>query len=485
MHAVKQAIHYHRLDENKVLVPRQGSMNVDGVVYADERLMQTSVESAAVEQVADMACLPGIRARSIAMPDIHLGYGFPIGGVAAFDVEEGVISPGGVGYDINCGVRLIRSGIEASRLLPRIRELVTALFQAIPSGVGSSTRGGNLSRKEMARVARHGAAWAVERGLGAADDTVWAEEGGCLDGADFSEVSRRAFERGRCQMGTLGSGNHFVEVGVVERIFDEDVARVFGLFEGQATFLIHTGSRGFGHQICSDFLPIMGAAARESGIGLPDRQMACAPIRSGPGKAYYGAMAAAANFAFANRQVITHQVREAVQRTLGLGPADLDMGLVYDVSHNIAKFERHEIDGRRVRLCVHRKGATRALPAGHEDLPAAYLPVGQPVLVPGDMGRSSFILVGREQALRETFGSTCHGAGRLLSRKAAVKKGRGRDIRKELAEAGVVVMESGRNTLREEMPEAYKDVNEVVDVIQKAGLADRVARLKPLGVIKG
>jgi len=478
-------IRYERLDENRVLIPRQGHMRVDGIVYADERLMRSSVDAAAMGQVANVACLPGILSRSLAMPDIHLGYGFPIGGVAAFDIDEGVISPGGVGYDINCGVRLLRSMLTADDVIPRMKGLVEALFAAVPAGLGSSRKDERLSTGEMRQVVRKGAAWAVERGMGDASDLEFLEEGGCLEGADFKEVSRRAFERGSTQLGTLGSGNHFIEIGVVDRVYDEEKARAFGLEKGSVTVSIHTGSRGFGHQVCTDFIPLMGRVAAREGIGIVDRQLACAPVRSPEGRRYLAAMAAAANFAFANRQVIMHRVCGAMESVLSAGPADLGLSVVYDVAHNIAKFETHEVDGRRVRVCVHRKGATRALPAGHPDLPDDYASVGQPVLVPGDMGRASFVLVGGDKAMSDTFGSSCHGAGRLLSRKAALRKGRGRDIRRELATEGVVVMEAGRSTLLEEMPEAYKDVEDVVHVIHGAGIAKRVVRLRPLGVIKG
>ncbi len=478
-------LHFERLDDQRIVIPRHGAMRVDGVVFASAGLARRALDEAALAQVANVACLPGILGQSLAMPDIHWGYGFPIGGVAAFDMEEGVISPGGVGYDINCGVRLLRSDLTEGEVRPRVKDLVAALFASVPTGVGSHQREVRLSRADMARVAREGAAWAVAQGYGDAEDLPFLEEGGRIPGAELDACSDRAFERGRDQMGTLGSGNHFCEVEVVDEVYDEAVARAFGLSRGAVTVLIHTGSRGFGHQVCTDFIPVMDRAARAAGIRLPDRQLACAPIRSGEGQRYFAAMAAAANYAFANRQVITHEVRSAFESVLGRGWRHLGLRVVYDVAHNIAKFERHRVGKRELEVCVHRKGATRALPAGHRDVPEAYREVGQPVLVPGDMGRVSYVLVGAPRALDETFGSSCHGAGRLLSRNQAVKKGRGRDIRQELERRGVSVRAAGSETLAEEMPDAYKDVSDVVEVVHAAGIARKVVRLRPIGVIKG
>ncbi len=477
--------HFERLDDQRIVIPRHGAMRVDGVIYASADLARRALDEAALEQVANVACLPGIVGQSLAMPDIHWGYGFPIGGVAAFDAREGVISPGGVGYDINCGVRLLRSDLTEDEVRGRIRDLVAALFANVPTGVGSHQREIRLSREEMARVTSQGAAWAVAEGYGDADDLLFLEEGGRIRGAQFEACSERAYERGRDQLGTLGSGNHFCEVGVVDKVYDEVVARAFGLSRGLVTVTIHTGSRGFGHQVCTDFIPLMDRAARAAGIRLPDRQLACAPIRWEEGRRYFAAMAAAANYAFANRQVITHEVRCAFESVLGQGWRDLGLRVVYDVAHNIAKFERHRVGGREVEVCVHRKGATRALPAGHPDVPVPYREVGQPVLVPGDMGRVSYVLVGAPRALDETFGSSCHGAGRLLSRSQAIKKGKRRDIRKELARRGVSVRAAGSETLAEEMPDAYKDVSDVVEVVHAAGIARKVVRLRPIGVIKG
>jgi tRNA-splicing ligase RtcB len=420
------------------------------------------------------------------MPDIHWGYGFPIGGVAATDAEEGVISPGGVGYDINCGVRLLRTGVAREDLGPgELRAVVKEMYRSIPTGVGEGRRDLRLDGSRMAAVLRDGARWAVEQGLGQSDDLESLEEGGCLPGADPELVSPRARERGAGQLGTLGSGNHFAEVQHVARVFDEAAASAFGLRQGQVTVMIHSGSRGLGHQVCTDHLKAMLATAEKYGIRLPDRQLCCAPLASPEGRRYLAAMAAAANFAFANRQVMTHWVRRSFAAALG-GPAErLDIEVVYDVCHNIAKLETFEVDGRTRRVCVHRKGATRAYPPGHAQVPAAYRAVGQPVLIPGDMGRASYVLAGARGAYEESFGSACHGAGRRLSRGEAKRRARGRSVVDELAAKGIVVMAAGMATVAEEMPEAYKDVSEVVEVVHRAGLARRVARLEPMGVIKG
>lgn len=482
---MSERIVHERLDETRIIIPKHGDMKVDGIVYATEEIAREALDEAALKQVANVACLPGILGQSLAMPDIHWGYGFPIGGVAAFDAKEGVISPGGVGYDINCGVRMIRSDLVLDDIKDRIEDLVAALFSFIPTGVGSHQRERRLSRSEMAEVAKKGARWAVEQGFGDRSDLDFLEEGGCIPGADFSVVSDKAFERGRDQLGTLGSGNHFCEIEVVEEIYDPEVAKVFGLFKGGIVVTIHTGSRGFGHQICTDFIPIMDKAARKAGINLPDRQLACAPIRSQEGQDYYAAMASAANFAFANRQIITHEVREAFEHVLRRSWRELGMRVLYDVAHNIAKFERHKVGNKEVEVCVHRKGATRALPAGHKDVPEAYRAVGQPVLVPGDMGRPSFVLVGRPKALEDTFGSSCHGAGRLMSRGEAIRTAKKRDPRKELEQMGIKFRVAGGETLAEEMPYAYKDASKVVDVVHLANIATKVAKLRPLGVIKG
>ncbi|MCZ6777490.1 MAG: RtcB family protein [Acidobacteria bacterium] len=473
-----------RLDAYRWRLPRQGKMRVDGLIYASDRLMKVLRDEQALTQVANVAHLPGILRYSYGMPDIHWGYGFPIGGVAATDPDEGVISPGGVGYDINCGVRLLRSGLDRQEVEPELDRLVDALYRSIPTGVGSHRRDLRISRKEMDRVLRQGASWAVTQGFGENADLEVIEEGGRLPWADPVEVSERAKQRGSDQVGTLGSGNHFVEVQYVDEVYDARAAAALGLRQDQVTLTIHTGSRGLGYQVCDDFLRIMQNTSSRYGIELPDRQLCCAPLRSDEGRRYMAAMAAAANFAFCNRQVITHWARQCFEEVFGGNPqAGLDT--VYDVCHNIAKFETHLIDGQEVKVCVHRKGATRAFPPGHPEVPAPYREVGQPVLIPGDMGRYSFVLVGTEKARLETFGSTCHGAGRLMSRTKARQKARGRSIIRELRDAGVVVKATGRATLVEEMPEAYKDVSEVVDTVHEAGISRKVARVRPIGVIKG
>jgi len=466
-------------------IPREGRMRADGIVFADDKLIDAIREDKSLEQVVNVACLPGIVGPSIGMPDIHWGYGFPIGGVAGFDLDEGVISPGGVGYDINCGVRLLSTDLHIDEVRDRVPALVHGLFRNIPSGVGKSRKDLKLSREDARRMTARGAAWAVERGFGDAEDLLHIEEGGCLQGADFDLVSDQAFERGRDQLGTIGSGNHFVEVGYVDEVHEPDLAARIGLAPGGLTIIVHTGSRGFGYRICEDNLRTMQKAADRHGIWLPDRQLCCAPFRSEEGQSYLAAMKCGANFAFANRQVVTHWVRESIEQEWGFTPREHGVRVVYDVCHNIAKVETHVIDGKPRKVCVHRKGATRAFPAGHPEVPEAYRDVGQPVLVPGDMGRYSYVLVGNPESPDYTFASSCHGAGRRLSRKAAVKATRDRHILKELAAKGITVAAASRATIDEEFPEAYKDVAEVVDVVHRAKLAIKVARLRPVGVIKG
>jgi len=446
-------------------------MRVPGLVVADDALMEAIRSDASLEQIANGATLPGIVKASLAMPDIHQGYGLPVGGVVATDAEQGVVSPGAIGFDINCGVRLLRTGLDAEEIAPRVRDLVDALYATIPTGVGAGSTV-SLTPRELTAVMEDGAAWAASRGYGEREDLAHIESEGRLAGARSDAVSPHARERGLRQLGSLGSGNHFLELQVVEEIYDAEAAARFGVRAGQLTVMIHTGSRGVGHQVCTDYLKTTGAALKRYGISVPDRQLACAPIDSPEAADYLGAMRAAANFAFANRQVLAHAARDVLERVLGRSPRDLAMGVVYDVAHNIAKEEEHEVDGRRRRLIVHRKGATRAFP-------------GQPVIVPGDMGRYSYLLVGTEAAMRETFGSTCHGAGRRMSRTAAKNAARGRRIDQELEARGVVARATGRDALAEEMPEAYKDVREVVDVVHRFGISTRVARLKPIGVIKG
>ncbi|MFP4193329.1 MAG: RtcB family protein [Desulfobacterales bacterium] len=473
-----------RKDEYRWEIKKTGAMNVPARIYSSSSLIEAVKKEETFKQLVNVAQLPGIVGCAMAMPDIHWGYGFPIGGVAAFDMDNGVISPGGVGYDINCGVRLAATGLEESEVRPRLERLATFMQRDIPSGVGS--RGPlKLSEAELKKVLRQGSPWAIARGYGEPVDEERTEDGGCMSDADPSAVSSRALERGRGQLGTLGSGNHFMEIGVVDEIYSPEAADAFGLRPGQVTLLIHTGSRGLGHQICDDFLAAMTKKVGQTGIKLPDRQLACMPINSAEGRAYYRATACAANFAWANRQILMHIAAETFMTTLGISPRDLAMRLVYDVCHNIAKIETHTIEGLKQKVCVHRKGATRAFAPGHPALCEAYRPVGQPILIPGDMGTASYVLVGTREAMDETFGSTCHGAGRVLSRKAAKKAARGRSLSRELEEKGVIVKASGKSTMAEEMPEAYKDVAEVVEVVHGCGISKKVAKLRPVAVIKG
>jgi tRNA-splicing ligase RtcB (3'-phosphate/5'-hydroxy nucleic acid ligase) len=472
-------------------------MRVDGVIFADDALIDQIKKDQGPEQVANVATLPGIQKASLAMPDIHWGYGFAIGGVAATDPEEGgVISPGGVGYDINCGVRLLRSNLEWDDVKPKIRNLVDSLFRDIPTGVGQSGQF-KFDKPKLATLMEQGARYVVDRGWGTERDLLFTEGGGCLEGADPDRVTDRAYARGYDQCGTLGSGNHFLEVQVVDRVLDEEAAAVLGLREGQVAVLIHSGSRGLGYQVCDDNLAAFAGAPKKYGFTLPDKQLACAPIRSSEGQAYLGAMRAAANFAWCNRQLLTHQARQVFANVLGRPWESLGLELVYDVAHNIAKFEHHDVDGVEKLVCVHRKGATRAFPPGHPEIPAPYrgegitMPrkykngIGQPAIVPGSMGTASWVLVGLPGAMDLTFGTCCHGAGRMMSRTAAVRLAAGRRIDKELDAIGVIARARGHKGLAEEQPAAYKDVDQVVEVVEKAGIAAKVVRLRPVGVIKG
>lgn len=477
-------IKLRNLDDCRWLIPKTGPMRVDGLIFSNAELIKAVKKDQSVNQVANVAALPGIVGRSLAMPDMHWGYGFPIGGVAAFDPDEGIISPGGVGYDINCGCRLMTTRLPADELRPELRNLVTALFQQIPAGVGS-TGPIRLSNRETGKVAVQGAAWAVAKGFGDPADLEKTEDRGTMPGADPSVLSERALKRARGQLGTLGSGNHFLELQVVEHISDSQKAAAYNLFEGQLTILLHTGSRGFGHQICDDFLKAMAQSMSKAPFDLPDRQLACALLSSDLGRRYLAAMACAANYAWANRQILMHRTREILLKALSISPRELGMRLLYDVCHNIAKIESHSVEGKQGRFCIHRKGATRALPPGHSLLPAVYSRSGQPVLIPGDMGTHSYVMAGAEGAMSQSFGSSCHGAGRVLSRRQAIKSAKGRAIHRELENKGVFVQSRGKKTLKEEMPEAYKNVSQVVEVVHTAGLAHKVARLRPLGVIKG
>jgi tRNA-splicing ligase RtcB len=459
-------------------------MRTDGLVFADETLVSGIRDDPSLGQVANVATLPGIVGASLGMPDIHWGYGFPVGGVAAFARDGGVVSPGGIGFDINCGVRLLRSDLTVADIRPHLGRLADALFAAVPSGVGARL-GHKLSRAELDRVMEEGSGWALARGDAWASDLERTEEGGALAGADPSTVSQRAHARGSDQLGTLGSGNHFLEVGVVDRILDQAAAAAFGLDEGIVTVMIHCGSRGLGHQVCTDHVAIMDRSLGRYDIRLPDRQLACAPLDSPEALAYLAAMAAAANFAWANRQLIATHVRDAFSRVLGRPAERLGLHQVYDLSHNIAKVERHVVAGAEVEVCVHRKGATRAFPAGHPDVPPVYRSAGQPVLIPGDMGRASYVAVGAPGSMERSFGSACHGAGRNMSRHAAIRALRGIDIGAQLEAEGIVVRAERRDLLAEEASLAYKDVEAVVATVERAGLARAVARLRPLAVIKG
>jgi len=475
-----------RLSDVVYEIPQTGAMRVPGRIYASPELMESAKHDESLVQVMNVAHLPGIVGASLAMPDFHWGYGFPIGGVAAFDAKSGVVSPGGVGYDINCGVRLLRTDLKLADVKEGIRDIARQIFRDVPAGVGRDGTVKTPSRAEGERLVVEGARWAIERGYGAEEDLARIEEGGRIEGAKPEAVPARAWERGLNQIGSLGSGNHFLEIQVVEEVFLPEVAARLGLDAGTIAVAIHSGSRGFGHQICEESLAGMVRAAARYGIPLPDRQLCCAPLGSPEADRYLAAMAAAANFAFVNRQVMAGVVAKALARATGRSAPDLGCRLVYDVCHNIAKFEDHEVDGVTRRLCIHRKGATRALPPGHPLVPEAYRDLGQPVLVPGDMGRASFLLVGNARASRATFASTCHGAGRRHSRSAMKRMLRGRDLEKEMLQKhGVVVMAHSRDGIIEEMPEAYKDVTEVVDVMERAGISDKVVRLRPLACIKG
>ncbi|MBW2528798.1 MAG: RtcB family protein [Deltaproteobacteria bacterium] len=473
-----------QIDEFRWRIPREGSMRVPGLVFASEQMVAELRRDSSTTQVANVAHLPGIVGHAIAMPDIHAGYGFPIGGVAAFDEQDGVISPGGVGYDINCGVRLLRSDLPASEVSGRLDQLSSTLHRAVPSGVGSKSHRG-LTEAELDEVLREGARAVVQSGFGWSDDLETIEEGGCLRGAEPAQVSDRARRRGLPQLGSLGSGNHFCEIGRVAEVYDDETALTFGLERDRITLMIHSGSRGLGHQVCDDSLRDMLAASRKYGIALPDRQLCAAPVRSPEAERYFAAMACAVNFAFANRQMLTHFCRDALARFFGRSAESLGLRLVYDVCHNIAKWETHQVRGKPRRVCVHRKGATRAFGPGHDEVPARYRTAGQPVLVPGDMGRYSYVLVGTSQAMTEAWGSSCHGAGRKMSRAQAKRMAKGRPIVRQLRDRGIWVRSNAKHTLMEEIPDAYKDVADVVDVIDGAGLARKVARLEPLAVIKG
>jgi tRNA-splicing ligase RtcB len=467
-------------------VPKEyrDDMRVPARLYASERLFEEALRDRSLEQLVNTATLPGIVKYALAMPDIHQGYGFPIGGVVATELPHGVISPGGVGYDINCGVRLLGTNIEKEEIMPHLEDLAGALYYNCPSGVG--TKGHlRLSQQELEELMVNGSRWALKKGYARREDVERTEESGQLAGADPSQVSQRAKKRGMPQVGTLGAGNHFIEVDVIDEVYDHEAAQAMGLREGAIAAQIHCGSRGFGHQVCDDYVRRLQPAVQKYGIQLPDRQLVCAPMDSPEGRGYFGAMACAANYAFANRQVLTHYVRLSFEQTLAGQVDDWDLFQVYDIAHNIAKIETHEIDGKKKRLCVHRKGATRAFGPGFEDLPPEYQKTGQPVLVPGSMGTMSFVLVGTEKSMAQTFGSTCHGAGRTMSRTKAKKTVHGGRLKDQLAREGIIIRAGSLKGLAEEAPVAYKEVDKVVEVVHSAGIARKVARLRPLAVVKG
>ncbi len=478
-------IKIEKVNDNLWQIPKTGGMIVPGRIYASEKMISQLANDESLKQVVNVAHLPGIHKYSLAMPDIHWGYGFPIGGVAATDFYNGVISPGGVGYDINCGVRLATTSLNKNEISKRIKTLVDNLFKDIPTGIGSSGAIKKLNEKEIKNILKNGAEWAIQNGFGKNEDLSLTEENGKLNEADPNTVSIRAIERGLDQAGTLGSGNHFLEIDFVKKIFDEKVAEIFGLFENQIVVQIHTGSRGLGYQVCEDYLKLLVQSEKKFGFKLPDKQLACAPIQSDEGQSYLSAMKCAANFAWNNRQIIMHLAKKSFQKTFNISESELNFQLLYDVSHNIAKIEEHSIDGEIKKVCVHRKGATRAFPSKNVSLPEKYFEVGQPVLIPGDMGRYSFISVGTSKAMEETFGSSCHGAGRIQSRNQAIKNAKGKNLVDELNKAGITIQAKGMKTIAEEMPFAYKDVSDVVDVMHNSGISKKVAMLKPIGVIKG
>ncbi|MCM8773391.1 MAG: RtcB family protein [Candidatus Omnitrophica bacterium] len=476
-----------KIDDYRWRIPKsyKPGMRVDGIIYADERLLRDIRQDKAPEQVANVAFLPQIVKASLAMPDIHWGYGPSIGAVFATDIDSGgVITPAGVGFDINCGVRLLKTNFQYEEIKHKIKDLIYVLFDMVPAGVGS--KGDiRISEREEREILIKGARWAVEKGYGIEEDLECTEEYGAMEGADPSTVSQRAYERGKAQSGTLGSGNHFLEIQMIDQLYDRNLCSQFGLTLGQIMVMIHSGSRGFGYQICDDYTRSMIQCLSKYNIKVPDRQLACAPFNSPEGKAYFSAMKCAANYAWNNRQCLMYLVRKGFEKVFGMGWQKMGMYLIYDVAHNIAKVEKHTVDGKKLTLCVHRKGATRAFGPNSPELPNRYKNTAQPVIIPGDMGRNSYLLVGTQKAMEETFGSTCHGAGRVKSRTTAMKSIDVNQLLRELDSKGIIVKASGKGTIVEEAPQAYKDVNEVVDVVHKAGISNRVCRMKPLGVIKG
>ncbi|TET90154.1 MAG: RtcB family protein [Methanomassiliicoccales archaeon] len=485
MHPWKGPI--QKLDGFRYVIPQKykKEMRTDGIIYADEKMMKSVVKDNALEQVANVATLPGIVGNSMAMPDIHWGYGFPIGGVAAFDLEEGVVSPGGVGFDINCGVRMLTTNLDDKDVKPKIKEIINKMFENVPSGVGSKGKV-RVDTKVLTTVLDIGARWAVEEGYGWEDDLEHLEENGCYSIADSEKVSHRAIERGKPQLGSLGGGNHFLEIQRVDKIFEPEIAKKWGVtHENQVVVMIHTGSRGCGHQIASDYIRVMERAGRKYNIHLLDRQLACAPVNSDEGQDYLKAMACGANYAWTNRQMILHWIRESFEKVFGQPAEDLGLRVIYDVAHNIAKIEEHDVNGKRKKLCIHRKGATRAFGKDREEVLQEYRDMGQPVLIPGDMGTASFLLIGTDNAMKETWGSTCHGAGRVMSRKAATRRFRVDQVKDLLGQRGIYIRAASKDGIVEEAPDAYKDIEDVVRIAHGAGISRMIARMRPMGVVKG
>jgi tRNA-splicing ligase RtcB len=476
-----------KVDDYTWRIPKyKPGMRVPGIVFANKELLEKMQMDRTLEQCANVAHLPGIYKYAITLPDGHEGYGFPIGGVAATDYEEGVISPGGVGYDINCGVRLLTTNLSEQDIKPKLVQLTNAIFENVPCGLGSRRKDFKVTIHDLDRLAMEGVQWAIDQGLGWDEDAEHCEEGGCMKNANPDKVSTNAKNRGLTQIGTLGSGNHFLEIQKVDKIYDEKVAKAFGIdHEGQVTVMIHCGSRGYGHQICSDYLRVMERAVHKYKIVLPDRELACSPGNSAEAEDYYEAMACAVNYAFVNRQAIMHWVRQSFQQVYKEDPEKFGLSLVYDVAHNIAKIETHKVNGEQRKVWVHRKGATRAFPPGHPEVPADYRSIGQPVIIPGSMGTSSWLLVGTKKAMEISFGSTAHGAGRMLSRAAAKRRFFGGDVKRGLEQRGITVRAASAVVLAEEADPAYKNVDMVADVSHKVGIATKVARLVPLAVVKG
>ncbi len=476
-----------KLDDFRYEIPQKykNEMRTRGIIYADEKMIRSVVKDNAPEQVANVATLPGIVGSSMAMPDIHWGYGFPIGGVAAFSMDDGVVSPGGVGFDINCGVRMLTTNMNVNDVTPKIKDIVNKMFENVPSGVGSRGKI-RVDNQTLRRVLEEGAGWAVSEGYGWEDDIEHLEENGCYKIADSEKVSQKAIERGKPQLGSLGGGNHFLEIQRVDKILQPEIASKWGVtHKDQVVVMIHTGSRGCGHQIASDYIRVMERAGKKYGIKLLDRQLACAPVHSDEGQDYLKAMACGANYAWTNRQMILHWIRQSFEKVFDQPAEDMGLKVIYDVAHNIAKIEEHEIEGKKVELCVHRKGATRAFGSGRKEVPQDYRDTGQPVLIPGDMGTASYLLVGTDSAMKESWGSTCHGAGRTMSRRAATRKFRVDQIKSQLSRKGIYIRAASKDGIVEEAPDAYKDIDDVVRIAEGAGISKIVARMRPMGVVKG